>query len=250
MKPSRYRLIGITVTMLFAITCVLLPGPGAWAAGVPTVAQWKALKSEHGIANSKHNMGKALKNYNKFANAALRTSEDRGSDKWAKQYKSAAKASGKLDKTVTAYRKDMKKKYPDKKAFLAELKEIQRKASNNIILFNNMLSKYGGADRKDVAYALKAYIKKFKKSSKKMDGNSTKDAVKALYTGPYRGVGTVMPEVKKHYDEYAKVVKKWNKAFDRATKLTNSSNFDAEKAVYAMKVSVEYVEQSMSAVLK
>jgi hypothetical protein len=249
MKRLGCRVTVVVVMVLFAAGSVVFCSPDAWAKP-PTFAEWKALKREHGIANSKHNVGKALKNYHKYKDAAIGTREAKGSPNWTKQYKSYAKASGQLEKKLTAYRKDIKIKYPTKNEFLKKVKQMKREAANSIISANGALSRAGGGDRQSVTYSLKAYIKKFKKAAKKLSGTSSQEDVCAVYTGEFRGIGTVMPEVQKHFDEYQKVVRKWNKGFGKATKLCRGSNFDAEKAIYAMKVSVEYVEQSMSAVLK
>ena len=249
MKRLRFDWIGAVGSILFVLGVLCFSGASAWAK-IPTYGEWQAVEKEHKIPQSK-DLGKALKKYESAKEKILKSKEERGSKKWASQAQGAAKAGVELDKVLDKYYADAKKKHKDKGEFLAFLKDMRNTLDKEIIMFSSYASRYGKGEKSTVAASLKKYIKTFKSAVKKLNKDSEKQDVCKVYGGPYRGIGTQLPEVKKHHKKYAAVADKYIKESELITKMCNSKgDFDTEKAIYAMKVTVEYLEQSMKDILK
>jgi hypothetical protein len=250
MKRFRIRLTSMAVLALFTLGSLFVFSAAAWAK-IPTASEWQALKKEHKIPNSKFNLGKAIKNYESAREKIMKSKEERGSKKWAEQAQNAAKSAVALDKVLEKYYADAKKNHADKKEFLSYLKAMKTDLDKEIIMFSSYASKYGKGEKSTVAAALKKYIKTFKSAAKSLKKNSDKAAVCKVYGGAYRGIGTQMPELKKHHKEYASVADKFVKESELVNKMCNGKvDFDAEKGIYAMKVTVEYLEKSLKDILK
>ncbi len=249
MTHSQCRLAGAITLILFIVGSMFFVTGNAWAK-MPTYAEWEAQRKEHDIPKNKK-MASAFKKYEKSKEAAFSSKEPRGSKKWAGKYKTLGKAGVSLDKVLAKHRKNTKKKYGGKKEYLDFLKMMNAALDKEIITFTGVASKYGKGEKSTTAIALKKYIKIYKKDAKSLKNNSDKGDICAVYRGPYRGIGTQLPEFKKHHKKYAKVADKFTKEASKVNGMCNAKgDFDAEKTIYTMNVTVEYLEKSLKKVLK
>ena len=249
MTRLQCKLTGVVTIILFIVGSIVFATESAWAK-MPTYAEWKTQVKKYDIPKDKK-MAKAFKKYEKAKNAAFTSKEARGSKKWAGKYKALGKAGISLDKVLEKHRANTKKKHGDKKEYLDFLKMMNKQLDKDIITFTGIASKYGKGEKSTTAIALKKYIKIFKKQAKSLKNNSDQGEICAVYRGPYRGIGTQLPEFKKHHKKYAKIADKFTKNATKVNKMCNAKgNFDAEKTIYTMKVTVEYLEKSLKNVLK
>lgn len=248
MERFKSKSVGVVGLILFIAGAIALCG-GTALAKVPDYNEWQGVKKDHDIPNSKFNLGKALKKYDS-AKEKMNKEEYR-SEKWAAQVKKVAKAAVSLDKVLEKYYKDAKKKHADKDDFIDYLEDMNKTLDNEIIAYSGYAAEYGKGEKNTLAAALKKYIKAYKSKSRSLDKDSTKSELCKVYRGPYRGIGTLLPKFKEKHKKYGNVVDKFMDGANLPTEMCNGRvDFDAEKGIYAMDVTVEYLEKSLKKVLK